>query len=208
MPPSLLINCQNPSKVQASVSSIVSALAFCDVLFSTASVIGKARLLDGSTQQGPSAWHVRMLKSESFRDFEQGTDPISARAADLLACPPPLVLINTHCLSCSFQPGLTLVPLGTDARHFVRSRKGLRLHGAVSDRVGDEEGHIQACPNRFSAQKMSVILIIQAGRPEKLLFLPAFDARILTLRSQKTGYGLLLRCRSGLNRGPDEKNFF
>ena len=63
-------------------------------------------------------------------------------------------------------------------------------------------------PHPLSAQKMSVILIIQAGRPEKLFFLPAFDARILTPRSQKTGYGLLLRCRSGLNRGPDEKKLF
>ena len=105
-------------------------------MFSTASVIGKARLLDGSTQQGPSAWHVRMPKSERFRYFEQGTDPISARAADLLACPPHL--IEKNCLSCSFQSGLALVPLRTDARHFVRCRKRLRLHGAVSDRVRDE----------------------------------------------------------------------
>ena len=56
---------------------------------------------------------------------------ISARAADLLACPPHL--LDKNFLSCSFQPGLTRVPLGTDARHFVRCRKGLRLHGAVGD---------------------------------------------------------------------------
>ena len=30
------------------------------------------------------------------------------------------------------------MPLGTDARHFVRCHKGLRLHGAVSDKVRDE----------------------------------------------------------------------
>jgi len=30
------------------------------------------------------------------------------------------------------------VSLGTDARHLVRCRKGLRLHGAVSDRVRNE----------------------------------------------------------------------
>ena len=30
------------------------------------------------------------------------------------------------------------MPLGTDARHFVRCRKGLRLHGGVSERVRDE----------------------------------------------------------------------
>ena len=136
IPPSLL-NFQSPAKVQAeaSVSSLVSAVAFLDEC-QTASDRGKARLLDGSTQQGPSAWHVIIPKSERFRYFEQGTDPISARAAYLLACPPHLV--DKNCLSCSFQPGLTLVPLGTDARHFVRCRKGLRLHGAVSDRVRDE----------------------------------------------------------------------
>ena len=41
-------------------------------------------------------------------------------------------------ISCSFQPGLDRVSLGTDARHFVHCRKGHRLHGAVSDKVRDE----------------------------------------------------------------------
>jgi hypothetical protein len=35
-----------------------------------------------------------MPKSERFRYFEQGTDPISAKAADLLACPPHLLEKN------------------------------------------------------------------------------------------------------------------
>ena len=97
-PPSLL-NFQCPSKVQASVSSLVSALTFLDVA-QTASDTSKAQLLDGSTQQGPSAWHVRMLKSERFRYFRKGTDPISARAADLLACPPHLIQkVVYHALS-------------------------------------------------------------------------------------------------------------
>ena len=77
-----------------------------------------------------------MPKAERFRYLEQGTDPLSARAADLLACPPHL--LDKDCLSCSFQLGLDRVPLGTDARHFLHCRKGLRLHGAVSDRVRDE----------------------------------------------------------------------
>ena len=80
-----------------------------------------------------------MPKSERFRYLKQGTDPISARAAkcyNLLACPPRL--LDKNCLSCSFQPGLIRVPLGTDARHFVRCHKGFRLHGAVSDKVRDE----------------------------------------------------------------------
>ena len=85
--PPCLLDLQSPPKVQAAVSSLVSVLAFLDV-FQSASDTGKARLLDGSTQHGPSAWHVRMPKAESFRYFEQGTNPISARAADLLACPP------------------------------------------------------------------------------------------------------------------------
>ena len=94
--PPCLLNLQSPRKVQASVSSLVSALAFLDVL-QPASDTGKARLLDGSTQHEPSAWHVRMPKSERFRYFEQGTsDPISARAADLLACSPHL--LDTNCL--------------------------------------------------------------------------------------------------------------
>jgi len=81
-------------------------------------------------------WHVRIPKSRRFRYLEQGTDPLSARAADLLACPPHL--IDKDCLSCSFQPGLGSIPLGSDARHYVQCRKGLRLHGAVSDKVRDE----------------------------------------------------------------------
>ena len=113
IPPSLL-NFQSPSQVQAAVSSLVSSLAFLDE-YQSASNTGKARLLDGSTQHGPSAWHVRMPKAGRFRYLEQGTDPISARAADLLACPPHL--LDKDCLSCSFQPGLDRVPLGTDARH-------------------------------------------------------------------------------------------
>ena len=114
-PPSLL-NFQSPSQVQAAVSSLVSSLAFLDE-YQSASNTGKARLLDGSTQQGPSTWHVRIPKAGRFRYLEQGTDLLSARAADLLACPPHL--LDKNCLSCSFQPGLDRVPLGTDGRHFV-----------------------------------------------------------------------------------------
>ena len=114
--PPCLLDRQSPPKAQAAVSSLVSALAFLDV-FQSASDTGKARLLDGSTQHGPSAWLVRIPKVERFRYFEQGTCPISARAADLLACPPHL--LDKNCLSCSFQPGLDRVPLGTDGRHFV-----------------------------------------------------------------------------------------
>ena len=55
---------QSPPQAQAAVSSLVSALAFPDV-FQSASDTGKARLLDGSTQHGPSAWLVRIPITQS-----------------------------------------------------------------------------------------------------------------------------------------------
>jgi len=39
-------------------------------------------------------------------------------------------------------------------------------------------------------------------------FWPTFVTRLLTPRSRKSGYGLLLGCRSGCDRGPFEKTFF
>ena len=74
-----------------------------------------------------------MLECSSPRDPAiLKMEPARSRlvAADLLACPPHLV--DKNCLSCSFQPGLTLEPLETDACHFVRCRKGLRLHGVAT----------------------------------------------------------------------------
>jgi len=151
--PPCLLDRQSPPHTQAAVSSLVSALAFLDA-FQSASDTGKARLLDGSSQHGPSAWLVRIPKVERFRYFEQGTDLISARAADLLACPPHL--LGKDCLSCSFQPGLDRVPLGTDGRHFVHCRRGLRLHGAVSDKVRDELCFIlECCGIRVVAERPS-----------------------------------------------------
>ena len=51
-------------------------------------------------------------------------------------------------------------------------------------------------------------LQLQAGRPKILFFLPAFVMRILTPRSRKSGYGLLLGFRLSLDGGPFEKTFF
>jgi len=44
--------------------------------------------------------------------------------------------------------------------------------------------------------------------PRIVFFLPAFVTRLLTPRSRKSGYGLLLGCRSGLDCGPFDKLFF
>ena len=51
-------------------------------------------------------------------------------------------------------------------------------------------------------------IYIQVGRPENSIFWPAFVTRLLTPRSRKSGYGLLLGCRLGFDRGPFEKTFF
>ena len=123
IPPNLL-NHQSPERVQSSISAIISGLAFCD-LYQAATNSGKARLLDGASPLGPSTWLTRMPKSTRFRFLESGIDPISARAADLLACPPHL--LHKHCFSCSYHTSPTLQPLDDDARHFVRCPKGLRL---------------------------------------------------------------------------------
>ena len=54
---------------------------------------------------------------------------LSARAADLLACPPHL--LHKNCLSCSYHTSPALQPLGEDVRHFIRCPKGLRLRKAL-----------------------------------------------------------------------------
>ena len=52
-------------------------------------------------------------------------------------------------------------------------------------------------------------LVIQGRLAKNSIFLwPAIVTRLLTPRSRKPGYGLLLGCRSGLDRGPFEKTFF
>ena len=55
-----------------------------------------------------------------------------------------------------FQPGLTQVPLGTDARYLVRCHKGLHLYGAVSDKVRDELCFIlERCRSGTTAERPS-----------------------------------------------------
>ena len=98
---------------------------------------------------------VRMRKSE-LREvpiFRAGNrPPISSREPTrsqlgrlICSLAPHISLIKTAYRAPSNQAGLDRVPLGTDARHFVRCRKGLRLHGAVSDKVRDELCFILEC---------------------------------------------------------------
>ena len=51
-------------------------------------------------------------------------------------------------------------------------------------------------------------VLVQAGRPKNSFFWSTFVTGLLTPRSRKSGYRLLLECRSGLDRGPFEKTFF
>ena len=122
-------------KTQHLISAITSAFEFLELLGAPSTDdAGRARLLDGASAPGPSSWLARVPSAPKFRFLESTVDPISARAADLLACPPHL--LGGHCPHCSHAESRP-VPLGDDARHFVNCRKGLRLHCAVSDRVRD-----------------------------------------------------------------------
>ena len=117
------------------LSSIVSSIEFCELLCSLRTDdLGRARLLDGAAAPGPSSWLARVPCSPTFRFLEAATDPISAKAADLLACPPHL--LGCLCTPCTHRTGLP-TPHGADGRHFVNCPRGLRLHCAVSDRVRD-----------------------------------------------------------------------
>ena len=95
-----------------------------------------------------------MPKSVRFRFLDSGIDPISARAANLLACPSHL--LHKHGLSCFYHTSPALQPLGDDARHFVNCPKGLRLHSTVSDRVRDELAYmyiLERCNIRVIAER-------------------------------------------------------
>ena len=48
---------------------------------------------------------------------------------------------------------------------------------------------------------------LKLAAPKIVFFLPAFVTRLLTPRSRKSGYGLLLGCRSGFNGGREKKTF-
>ena len=50
-------------------------------------------------------------------------------------------------------------------------------------------------------------VVLQAGRPKNSNFFASICHAITTRRSRKSGYGPLVGCRSGLDRGPFE-NFF
>ena len=52
-------------------------------------------------------------------------------------------------------------------------------------------------------------IIITSWPPQEYYFFwPAFVTRLLTPRSRKSGYWLLLGCRSGLDAGRETKTFF
>ena len=80
-------------KTQHLISAITSAFEFLELLGAPSTDdAGRARLLDGASAPGPSSWLARVPSAPKFRFLESTVDPISARAADLLACPPHLRL--------------------------------------------------------------------------------------------------------------------
>ena len=55
---------------------------------------------------------------------------------------------------------------------------------------------------------VNAILVYKLAWQEQNIFWPALVTRLLTPRSRKSGYGLLLGCRSGLVDGGHEKKAF
>ena len=52
------------------------------------------------------------------------------------------------------------------------------------------------------------MLVTSSPSQEQKKFWPAFVTRLLPPRSRKSGYGLLLGCRSGFDAGHEKKPFF
>ena len=156
IPPNLLNyrNLPKESKLQTSISAIISGLAFCE-LFQAATNSGKSRLRDGASPRGPSLWLTRMPKSDRFRFLDSGIDPISAIGQQIYSQAPLAFSIRTASLApITLLPSRSPVPIGEDARHFVRCPKGLRLHSTVSDRVRDELAYIlERCNIRVIAER-------------------------------------------------------
>ena len=70
-------------------------------------------------------------------------------------------------------------------------------------------GLLCACPRCFlAAHVVTSNTLYKLAAPRILFFLTAFVTRLLTPRSQKPGYGLLLGCRSGLDSGREKNLFF
>jgi len=158
IPPNLL-NHQSPERVQSSISAIISGLAFCD-LFQAAHQLRQVQAPRRRVTARPV--HVAHQDAQVYPiPFLRIGDrrPISARAADLLACPPHL--LHKHCLSCSYHTSPTLQPLGDDARHFVRCPKGLRLHSTVSDRVRDD--NIRVIAERPGSHRQMSSFMLREG---------------------------------------------
>ena len=144
---------------------IFSGLNFCKA-FHSASNTGKAGLLGGSTSQGPPSWHTRMPKSDRFRFLEAGIDPISARAADLLAYPHQHV--DKNCLFRSFHSNsshlsssspLFIILVEPQVWDNVRCLS----NGECVSTTGTHLGH--DLPDR-TGNRYCINLVSVAGRPE------------------------------------------
>jgi len=77
-----------------------------------------------------------------------------------------------------------------------------------------EKSSLEKNPGPFCCHKNTsfcmTCIYIHTSSPsqERLFFWPAFVTRLLPPRSRKSGYGLLLGCRSGFDRGREKKTFF
>ena len=71
-----------------------------------------------------------------------------------------------------------------------------------------EVGLISILPKKGDLSLPAYLAITSSPRQEQKFFWPAFVTRLLPPRSRKSGYGLLLGCRSGFDGGREKKTFF
>ena len=116
---------------QCAASAVVFSCEFLAV-YASASLEGRARLLDAASPPGPASWHTRVPSSSRFRFFE-ASDAHLARCADLLVLPPHLC--RRHCRSCARAGRESLLP--DSGRHHVSCPAGWRVHSYVHDPVRD-----------------------------------------------------------------------
>ena len=75
--------------------------------------------------------------------------------------------------------------------------------------MGKQKAFLGRASLHIKKQYIFILYNLQAGRPKNSIFFwTAFVTRLLTPRSRKSGYGLLLGCRSPLDHGPCEKTCF
>ena len=160
--------------------------------------------------------NLRPIFSSSFSDVFVGNSvtPISTLANNKRSCSKKWKIPGQNCdFFCLFFRGNFgtififdfVMPFST----FANIQGPLPTNSTTPDRLRcrsktDGEEFPGFWPIHFS----NIVQGTSWPPQEKLFIWSLFVTRLLTPRSRKSGYGLLLGCRSSLDAGPFEKTFF